>query len=199
MFKKLSSIALLLFIGSSFAFTAISLPDLFTKLMERSKMSFTAPEGYSETKIISNGQMSYEYAIKHNTQNFEVRYAIRPLDEELKDYNKWQKNKGPNDIRIHPNKMYEAVFQATVLNVSGGELPQWDEFPPQAVKHEFNADWGAVVVTTAGEEFGQKYKYCMTVALHKDDVGDAYYFYLYDDTKVMDDLMMTAFHSLRFK
>jgi hypothetical protein len=50
-----------------------------------------------------------------------------------------------------------------------------------------------------GKEFGQNYKYCMLVALHKSNIGDAYYFYLSDTKDDFNNNMDPAFHSLKFK
>jgi hypothetical protein len=47
-------------------------------------------------------------------------------------------------------------------------------------------------------EFGQDYKHCLFVFLHKQGVGDAYIFYMTDDNTKIPDLMMPIFHNLRF-
>ncbi|WP_169817148.1 hypothetical protein [Flavobacterium glycines] len=48
------------------------------------------------------------------------------------------------------------------------------------------------------KEFGQDYKYCMIIAIHKDDAADAYYFYLADDQQTLKEQMQAVFHSLKF-
>ena len=45
---------------------------------------------------------------------------------------------------------------------------------------------------------GQKYKYCMVVAIHKDNLADAYIFYLSDTKDEFLELMKPAFYSLIF-
>lgn len=181
------------------SFQSDTYPKLFTSLLQRAHMKLEKPEGYTETAPIENRQMNYEYALKHPTKRFEVRYAIRPLDSMIIDYKAHMKTKKEGDIFINPNKFYESSLQATLLNISGGELPEITVFGSKAVKDEFNADWGATAFVNVGEEFGQDYKFCMVVALHKDDLGDAYYFYLADDRQVIIDTMMDAFHSLKFQ
>ena len=181
------------------SFTSDNLPKTFTDLLDRANLTFQKPAGLEETKTIENRQMNYEYAIKYLKKKFEVRYAIRPLDDLLRDYKEKEKNKKPGDINIHPNKLYSSLLQVTTLNISGGQLPEVTLFDKQAVKQEFNADWGATTFVEVGEEFGQKYKYCMIVAIHKDNLGDAYFFYLSDSKDGFDELMNPAFHSLKFK
>ena len=180
-------------------FTISDLPKEFVELLDRAKMKFTEPNGYKRNDPIENEQMNYELAYKHSNKRFEVRYAIRPMDNLLKEYNAREKNKNKGDINIHPNKWYKNVFEATILNISGGQLPEYSIFDKEAVKKEFNADWGATVGVTVGKEFGQDYKYCLVVFIHKDNLGDAYVFYLYDDKDLIGEEMMPIFHSLKFK
>lgn len=149
----------------------------FEKLLDLNNMTFDVPKGYNEVKVINNRQMNYEKAYKHPTERFEVRYAIRP----------------------HDLKYSKQIFEMTVLNISGGQLPEYTTFTPDAVKNEFGADAGATVMVRAGKEFGQDYKYCLLVYIHKSDVGDGYIFYLADDQKIIDDLMQPIFHALKFK
>ena len=191
------SIGLLLLVLTSF--TSDNLPKTFTDLLDRGNLTFEKPTGLVETKTIKNRQMNYEYAIKYPKNKFEVRYAIRPLDNLLRDYEEKEKNKRPGDINIHPNKLYSSLLQVTTLNISGGQLPEVTVFDKQAVIQEFNADWGATTLVEVGKEFGQNYKYCMTVAIHKDNFADAYFFYLSDTKDAFGELMNPAFHSLRFK
>lgn len=191
-------IAGLLILGLT-SFKENKLPKTFTKLLDRGKMTFLRPEGLVEVPTIDNEQMNYEYALKYPDKNYEVRYAIRPLDIIMKEYQESIKNKKEGETILHPNKYCSPSLQATVLNISGGQLPNIAQFDNEAVKNEFNADWGATTFVEVGEEFGQSYKYCVVVAIHKDDTGDAYIFFL-SDTKVdFEKNMQAAFHSLRFK
>lgn len=117
----------------------------------------------------------------------------------LKTYLEKEKNKQPGEINMSPNKLYQGSFVAIAINIAGGKMLKGSsKFPPEAIKAEFNADWGAMTMVEAGKEFGQDYKYCMMVAIHKDDVADAYYFYLANDQQTLKELMQPVFHSLKF-
>lgn len=188
-------VGLIIFISYSFSLK----PDQFRELLTRSELIFTQPENFTAVEIIDQNKMQYEYALKHNIKNFEVRYAIRPLDELIKTYEKKEKNKKEGDINIHPNKLYETLLQSTTMNISGGYLPEIVVFDSLAVRQEFNADWGATTYVEVGNAFGANYKYCITVAIHKNNVADAYFFFLSDNTENFDDVMLSAFHSLKFK
>lgn len=179
-------------------FPSNNLSKKFTDLLDRANLIFQKPTGFEETKIIENPKMKYDYAIKYQKKNFEVRYAIRPLDNLLRSYEENEMNKKPGDINIHPNKLYLSLLQVTNLNISSGELAEVTVFEKQAVKQEFNADWGATTFVEVNNQFGQKYRYCMIVALHKDNIADAYFFYLSDTKDGFKKLMKPAFNSLKF-
>lgn len=181
------------------SFRSDKLPREFQQLLERASLTFIETEGMEETKIIANRQMEYEYAIKYPNKNFEVRYSIRPLDEHIRTYKENLKNKQEGDVFLDPNNYYSSLLQATILNISGGKLPEITEFGKKPVKSEFNADWGATAFVEVGKEFGQNYKYCMVVAIHKKNCGDAYIFYLSDEMRNFDKLIQAPFHSLKYK
>lgn len=143
--------------------------------------------------------MLYQYALKFPDKDFEVRYAVRPLDSIVNEYNNWLKNKKAGSARIDPNKMHAAAFFAIMMNISGGSRPpQIKPFDSIAVKKEFHADWGATGVCVAGGDFAKGYKYCEAVAIHKDNVGDAYYFYLSNDVSYYQTLIVPMFYAMRF-
>lgn len=183
----------------SAAFRSDDTPVTFKDQLEKSSMVFRMPEGFTQTGVIANSQMNYDYAIRHTQKQFEVRFAIRLLSDQMQNFNTLEKNKKPGDINISPNKLYGASLQAIVLNISGGRMPQFQQFPTQAVKAEFNADWGATTVFEPAKAFGGTYKYCMVVAVHKDNLADAYYFYLADKQETINELIEPVFHCLKFK
>ncbi len=180
------------------SFSSDNTASVFQEKLLKSKMIFETPKGFQEIKIVPNRQMNYDYAIKHQEKDFEVRFALRPLDDLLKSYHEKVSNKKPNENFISPNKFYQAAFFATLKNISGGEMPKVSQLPKEAVKIEFNADWGATGMVEVKNEFGQGYKYCVAVAIHRDDIADAYCFYLANDQGTLEELMPPAFHCLKF-
>ncbi len=152
-------------------------PDSFEAILDSAKLVFTPPKGYTELVPIENNQMNYEKAYKHPTEKFEVRYAIR----------------------THKFGFFDAIFQVTILNISGGQSPEYSLFNTEAVKEEFNADIGASVMINPSKEFAADYKYCLMVCINKKGVGDAFYFYLADDNTLIQKLMLPIFHALKFE
>lgn len=181
------------------AFKSDNLPSSFVDLLNRAQITFTPPAGLIEVEPVKNSQMLYQYALKFPDKDFEVRYTVRPLDSMVSQYNDWLKNKKTGSARIDPNKMHAAVFYAIMMNISGGSRPpQIKPFDSIAVKKEFNADWGAVGVCIPSGDFAKGYKYCNVVTIHKDNVGDAYYFYLSNDANYYQSLLIPLFHVMRF-
>jgi len=197
--KKFLPCFSLLFICLLTALKSDNLPALFSNRLARAQMTFIPPENYVELPLIKNGQMHYEYALKNPNKNFEVRYAVMPLDSVFIQFESFKKNQKPGDVLLSPNKLYEGSFGAIIANISGGQQPQIQLFPKDAIKNEYNADWGAFALCEVSGEFGKGYKYCMAVAIHKDDLGDAYYFYLTDNSSDFQNLLEPIFHAMKFK
>ena len=184
------------------SFKSDNLPSLFANRLNRAKMTFTAPDGFTEISVVKNSQMHYEYALKHPTKDFEVRYAVVPLDSVFIQFDAMQKNQsnGGTYMTIGPNKLYYGAFVSTMANISNGTQRNVMPFPSDAVKNEFNADWGASGVCEVAGEFGKGYKYCTAVAIHKDNLADAYYFYLTNNASdFTPDNMIPIFHAMKFK
>lgn len=181
------------------AFKSDNLPTSFTDLLARAQITFIPPPGLVEVAPIKNSQMLYQYALKFPDKNFEVRYTVRPLDSMVNQYNDWLKNKKAGSARIDPNKIHAAALYAVMMNISGGSRPPVIKpFDSVAVKKEFHADWGATGVCVPGGDFSKGYKYCEVVAIHKDNMGDAYYFYLSDDASYYQSLLIPIFYAMKF-
>ena len=72
------------------------------------------------------------------------------------------------------------------------------QFPPLAVRMEFNAHWGATSGGQADAAFSPDRAPVILVFLHRDPGADLYVFFVLHDPSAMDDLQVAAFHALRF-
>lgn len=197
--KKLKSAPIAFLFLLLTAFKTSDLPASFTSLLDRAQLAFTLPALYIQAPVIQNQQMNYNLALKHSDKNFEIRYAVRPLDTLLAQYERREKNKSAGDVNISPNNLYRAAFMATMLNISGGRMPGMNEFGKDDVKKEFNADWGATSICEPAGDFGKGYKYCIGVAIHKNNLADYYCFYLTDNQANFSTLMQPVFYALKFR
>ncbi|MDR2955669.1 MAG: hypothetical protein LBV43_11360 [Prevotella sp.] len=174
----------------------------FAELVEKNLMTFAMPEGYKEVETIKNPHMNYEYAIKHETEDFEIRYAIRSLEGLINDYEEREKNKKEGEENSHPNAMYPTIAFVVGSNISGimPDKMKIAPFPDESVKNEFGADKGCnTTFDQVREQFANGYKNCTMVVIQKDDVATAYCFFMYNDVNTFMKLAMPTFYRLRFK
>ena len=168
----------------------------FKSMLDDCGMNVNIPKGFVESAIIDNKDMGYEYAIKYPDKDFELRYSIRPIR-----YKKYANDTLKNEMesqRAFRNSQYNIILETVILNITGGVDYKVQAFNKEAVKKEFNADWGATSFVDLKSEFGKGFKYCMVVTIHKDDFADAYYFYLSNSKEKFSENMDPLFHTLRF-
>jgi hypothetical protein len=194
--KQLIIISAALFIVA--ACSEPELPAHFKDLLQRASLIFTEPAGLNRIEPIANKVMNYEMAYLHPGKRFEIRYAIRPMDELLKEFQERESKKQEGDINIHPNQLYQKTFLASLLNISNGQIPDYTVYDALSAKNDFNADWGATAITSPNESFGQDYKYCLIVFLHKHNLGDAFIFFLSDDREMLINDMRTYLFNMKF-
>jgi len=198
--KAIGQFGLMLFFACCLvSFSSAGLSKNFAHLLTRANMIFVAPDSLMPALIIENRSMPYDYALKYPDKKFEIRYAVRPTDSVWREYEQYDYNPYATNKVVNPDSAYLSAFQTVILNCSGGESPKVTEFQKEAVNAEFGADWGGTVFIHPRMEFGQSYKYCMIVAIHKNRAGDAYIFYLSDSQDGFSEAVAPAFHSLKFK
>jgi hypothetical protein len=168
----------------------------FMSTLKDCGMNLNIPTGFVESKIIENDDMGYEYAIKYPNKDFELRYAVRPIR-----YKVYANDTIRNEMegqRAFRNSAYATIFKTVMFNITAGVEYKIQAFDATAVKNEFNADSGATSFVELKSDFGKGFKYCMMVTIHKDDVADAYYFYLSNSKEDFSENMKPLFHTLRF-
>lgn len=176
--------------------------ESFEKTIENNSLVLDQPVGFVKTEPIKNAGMMYEYAVIDTAKHIEIRYAVRSLIERVKEYKKWQETKKEGEIRINPNTTASASFMAISMNIANdfSKPPAVQQFPLESVKKDFNADGGFFTVITPTKNFGKNYKFCMMVAIHKEDIADAYIFILSDDMEnIKKHVTPVIFNALRFK
>ncbi|MDN5284223.1 MAG: hypothetical protein JWR38_497 [Mucilaginibacter sp.] len=165
-----------------------TLPEKFQKKLSESKMVFTKPNGTSEVPIVENTDMHYDYALKLNDKNIEVRYSIWPIYKAMIDiYNNRQKS--PGDTVLEPNKLHKQFALFAFSKISGGKISpnqvRLQPFTVPTVKKDFNADEGTMSMGPVGEAFSPKYTFGFYMMIHKDNAGDGYILYLFESQDAM--------------
>jgi hypothetical protein len=192
-------LSLLFLITISLSAQAQSLKK-FEKLLAENGLVFSQPEEFVKTDVIENGDLYYNYAMRLRTDSFEVRYTVFPLHSLLEDYQASLQDS--SRTVLDPNKYHTSMFMANILNVSqsGFEfMPSISDFPPEAVKQEFGADYGGTTFFVANSEFGKDYTFCLMMVLHKKDVADVYVSFLGNNQAAFEEYMLKAFHAIRFE
>lgn len=185
-----------------------ALPTDFQKKLDEAKMTFVKPEGLSEIPVVKTDKVNYDYALKLNNRNVEIRYAIRPISKEIfAMYDNRVKKEG--DTVLNPNKIHRMLTPMMYSRISGGKItPQKisvQYFKPESIKTNAGADVGSMSTGPLGSDWAQAYTFGFYVMLHKDNLADAYIFYLFEDEKQMVDTFkeMTTnnalFYALKFK
>ncbi|PJZ67301.1 hypothetical protein CH371_04455 [Leptospira wolffii] len=202
-------ISLLLFIPSFLLFSCVSSEvklkseENLRNSLYRAKMRIVnpLPEGFELKYSADSSPFPYDYFLKSKSDDFELRYAIRPLDEYIKQYKELSKTPG---VVMAPMKEDEHIqdFIVMIMNIGGGGLPDTKPafFPPAAVKSEFGADWGATISLHVSPNFDSKYKYSVLMMLYKKNVAQAYVFYLANDPNVLSKYLRDTplFYNLQF-
>jgi hypothetical protein len=216
MITTLRRATLVLLLGLSASSFRSAPSQTFRAQLAAAHMTLAPPAGWTETPVIPNNLLHYDYALRYPGRRLEVRYVTEPLAPLLADYALGKTDK--SHLQVNPNELRGQFFIGTMLNVRGLKMedPGFDAayraeepkplnvFPDKAIKAEFGADWGALAPLVPVPEFGQDYKHCLLIGLHKTDAADAYVYFLYDNQQdfveiVMRDPAKAAFHSLRFE
>ncbi len=194
--KRISIFTFLTFFAINSYCQTLTLKE-FQKEAALSGLQFNMPSGYKIKEIKDNGDLQYSFAIINSEGTMEVRYSIFPMKEMLNEYEKSKKD--PNVTMVNPNNIHIGIMNANGLNMTGGKMVDIGDFPSQAVKKEFNADYGGNGFFEFNCEFGKGYKYGQFVCLHKENVADVIITFMSNDKNTHSDLMDIPFHALTFK
>ncbi|MBI5969884.1 MAG: hypothetical protein HY884_01880 [Deltaproteobacteria bacterium] len=159
---------------------------------KRANAEIIIPPRYHVVAAKQSTQVSYDFGIKHDSENFEVRVRYDTPDKV-------------------PAMVPETWALTMMLNINGGngdekELTAFAPFPPQAVREEFGADWGFSSMpfdTGKRDPAWAIYGACQLNQVYKNKAGVYTMFRCFDppdnDPQKLMDLIMESFHVVRFK
>lgn len=190
----------LLLVGNAFSQSESQMEVMkkFKEKLDATDLIFQMPKGYHFAEIKENKDMSYDYAIFNPDSTMEIRYTVWSLKEAVVAYNDKIK-KNPKEKLIHPNAMYKAMVQASMVKLSGGINYEIKEFPKESVEAEFLADAGGSCFFSGNSEFMKGYQYGQFLFLHRDNVADIIVTFLSNDKEKHSELMKIPFRSVGFK
>ncbi len=167
---------------------AQAIPRNFDSLLRQNGMQYALPPGFTSTRIVDNPDVVYDFAIKSSASKLEIRYRIWPVDM-------------TNHGGANRNRIYPVMVHTMGLNISNGQSMQIKQYDPGDVRMEFGADAGATGTVRLDSKFGEGYTICMISVIHRDDLCDAYTFFLCDDPDVLMKALFSdrVYHALRFR
>lgn len=166
--------------------------DLFGQLLVESGMEYNPPEGFEAVPVQANPLLPYERAIRGADGSLEIRYALRPLARIEVDY------EDPHSSAPDPNHMFPLMFQSLVTSLSNGSNSPTREYTPAQAAEQFNAHWAAAAVFDLNPDFNSAYRQAFILAMHKNQLADAYTVLLFDDLEQAKASIKANLSSLRF-
>lgn len=164
----------------------------FERLLIESGLRMKTPQHYTNVPIQANPILPYEHAIKHESGALEVRFIIRPLSRITIDYT------DPHNAAPEPNHLFPLLFESITTQLSaGGDVPS-STFSESDAESNFNAQWAAASVFDVVPEFSADYRSALLVAMHKNQMADAYTLFLYNDHEQAKTLINAALSTLAF-
>ena len=166
--------------------------DSFASLLVEGELLFNPPPGFERLPPGRTAVMDYEQALRSPDGKLEIRIAVRPLKRLVIDYD------DPHGAVPNPNHIFPLVFESLATRLSGGSHAPSNAYPPDRAREKFNADWAAAAVFDTVEEFQTERKQGLLVAIHRNQVSDAYLVFLFDDYATVKEIMKTAIKTLVF-
>ena len=191
--RLLAAIALL--IGLSIAAAGSANPDsaaAFRALLRESGLNLARPDGFVEVPILPNPVLPYEHALRHESGALEIRFIVRPLTRIEIEYN------DPHNAAPEPNHLFPLLFESITNRLAIGSHAPSNTFSEGDAKTTFNAQWAAVSVFDTDPEFAGGFRNGVLVALHRNDLADAYTLFLYDDYELAGPLINASLSALSF-
>jgi hypothetical protein len=173
--------------------SANQLDTSFEGLLAEAGLDFHLPEEYQAIDVVNNSLFPYEHAIRKKNNSLEIRYSIRPLSRIEINY------EDPHNAAPEPNHIFTMMFTALIGQLSSGGNSPHREYKQQEASTKFNADWAALSVFDVEPGYSSDYRQAFLLALHKNNLSDAYMVILFNDYAEVKPVLEQAMQSLRFK
>ncbi len=165
----------------------------FSHLLNEAGLIFELPNASHPIDIQANALFPYEYAVRLDNDSMEIHYSIRPLSRIEIAY------EDPHNAAPEPNHIFNMMFTALIGQLSDGGNSPHREYSPQDAKAKFNADWAGLSVFDLEPGYSANYKQAFLVAMHKNNLSDAYLVILFNDYQSIKPELDRVMQSLRFK
>lgn len=171
---------------------AAPVPASFPALAAGAGLVYERPQGFEETPVLVNSLWAYEHAVHQPESRVEIRYAIRPIERMEIAYD------DPHSNAPDPNHIFPMMFQTLIGLLSDGKHTPSREYPPDQARSRFNADWAAAALFDLDRRFSDHYRLALMIAMHKNQLADAYTIYLFDEYETAKPVIDATLGSLKF-
>jgi len=165
-------------------------PADFPTLAAGAGLDYQQPEGFEQTPVLTNPLWPYEHSV--HKPGVEIRYAIRPIERMEIAYD------DPHSNAPDPDHIFPMMFQTLIGLLSNGKHSPSREYPPEQASSKFNADWAAAALFDLDKRFSDRYKLALMIAMHKNQMADAYTIYLFDDYETAKPVINATMSSMKF-
>jgi hypothetical protein len=169
--------------------------------------------GFRKIEPTANPDMTYEHAYRHERIKFELRYAVRPIPDKIREiYPRYEAHGIASlktgeivaeavDSPAGPENYFASEFKTVVLNIAndGGEYVETRPMPAHLAKQTFGADYVRFTRIRPRSTFGAGYREIFALGMHKVGQGSVYVFQLYDDRAEAKQVISQTFAALRFQ
>ena len=164
----------------------------FDQLLLESGLRMERRDQFFDLVPRANDILPYEHAMRHKSGQLEVRFIVRPLSRIEIEYN------DPHNAAPEPNHLFPLLFESLTNRLAVGSHAPSNTFSEEHAKKTFNAQWAAVSVFDTDPEFTGGYRNGVLLALHRNDLADAYTLFLYDDYELAGPLIDASLAALSF-
>lgn len=184
--KKILTCLLTLYLLSPLYAQKIEISETFNKKLATTSVDFITPlEGnYKDVAVLKEAKefQTYDYALRSKKEKLEIRYLIMPIAEDDRAY-------------LPPS----AHFVKTLTHLASNDeehLIAVHSMSKDALR-EFNADWGKEAVFHPKPVFSST-QHCKMLMLHKEGKGNAFLFFLFDESSEAMEALDVRYFALRF-
>jgi len=160
-------------------------PSSFDTLLKKYKLTLKTLQNFKEVPVKNNSSIKYQYALKHDSLDFEIRFLLTDINTVL---------------QLPEDKRSLSLFTSITLNASGfilPNIPKIQVFGKEIANIEYNADWVASSSFIPKSTFSEGFNICSVMALRKNNIGNVYVFFLMKKKEV--ELMTQTANCLTFK
>jgi len=166
--------------------------DAFQALLLESDLRIEQRPNYVDIPIKANPLLPYEHAIRHESGALELRFIVRPLKRISIEYI------DPHNAAPEPNHLFPLLFESITNQLAVDSNAPSSVFSESEARQNFNAHWAAISVFDIDPGYSGGYRNGLLVAMHKNELADAYTLFLYDDYSFAKPLINEALSIMSF-